>query len=82
MIELKERPEIKTKTPPAKRWRNFWRSRVAGVFNGVYLNAGDEYFGEYIYPSKDLAETRALKWMDENRVVLKLSEYLGAVDIS
>lgn len=63
MIEVEERPE--EITAPAKRWRNRWTcdhatcvtSRTSG--RRVIREAGDEWWGVRVYPSKDAAETAA-----------------------
>jgi hypothetical protein len=57
MLDLDQRPQAKT--PPAKRWRNYYRVyhvldlwRLGIVFPGIH--AGPDAF-----PSKEIAETNA-----------------------
>ncbi|MEZ6023740.1 MAG: hypothetical protein R3C16_10100 [Hyphomonadaceae bacterium] len=58
MLELKPKP--RTQTPPAKRWRNFYRvyhvltlDRLGTIFPGIHG-------GPDVFPSKEIAEQHAL----------------------
>jgi hypothetical protein len=56
---LRPAPDAHTKTPPAKRWRNFYR--VYHVLNIVPLGPifPGVHAGPDAFPSKDIAESHA-----------------------
>ena len=58
--------DLKTEraTEPPKRWRNWYRARYASVlFNGRgekrSVAAGQKYPGQYVWPSKEIAEQKS-----------------------
>jgi len=65
---------------PPKRWRNKWRALVAFDCEGVTHYPGEEYDGEYLHPSKDVAETVAAESLAHAIALLGHApyEYLGA----
>lgn len=69
---------------PAKRWRNRWRllSQSFDVGCGQSFPPGERY-GARIFPSKDLAETAAMRRVEYN-IFMGFSlqpQYLGAFPI-
>lgn len=65
---------------PAKRWRNWWVAKNPNHFYCVHCGScrfadRGEQFSDHcaIYPSKDIAESDAAKWLDA-----EVEEYLGA----
>jgi hypothetical protein len=63
MLDLKTKP--RTATPPAKRWRNYYRVYrilnlvpLGPVFPGIHA-------GPSVFPSKEIAETHAASFLAE-----------------
>ena len=64
---------------PAMGWRNWWlQKRDWTARDGTISRAGEVGPGNTIWPSKDIAETRAEKWFAETINGHDFSEYLGA----
>lgn len=79
MLGLKAKPANATATPPAKRWRNYYRiyrvisiARIGTVFPGIHG-------GPDVFPSKEVAEQRAVVFCRlANPPRRTLIEYVGA----
>jgi hypothetical protein len=82
LSDLDLAPERETAREPAKRWRNRYRALEAGwcASNGRPVSAGEEYWGKALWPSREIAEQRALDDLEKGRrfVGHDVSEYLGA----
>lgn len=74
-----EREEVKE---PAKRWRNWWRALCPQYCDetGACFEPGDVWRGRLVFPTKDVAETHALKAMagEIAEYGSPNDEYLGA----
>lgn len=47
---------------PSRAWRNLWRVDVAFPLNqNAFWHTPGERWGAYIWPSKDIAESRAIR---------------------
>lgn len=75
--DLIERQETQEPTKgPAKRWRNWWRVNVPAIDqHGEKNNPGDVVCGP-AYPSRDVAESIAVKWLKLNPP--HVADWLGA----
>ena len=76
------RPKARTKPPHG--WRNKWRALVGfDHSDGTTHKPGEVYDGEYLHPSKDVAETVAAESLAY--VIAQLGrapyEYLGAFPV-
>lgn len=63
MLDAKPKPAPRTHTPPARRWRNYYRvyhvlslARVGTIFPGIHP-------GPDVFPSQEIAEQRALVFL-------------------
>jgi len=78
------RRKAKSLTKPPKGWRNRWRALVGFDHeSGATHYPGEEYDGEFLHPSKDIAETVAAESL---AYVLRqhgypIYEYLGAFPV-
>ena len=60
MTDTIQKPRQKTHTPPAKQWRNWWK---ANLQNNNGFSPGDIVGGPKLWPSKDVAESYAQRWL-------------------
>ena len=77
-LPISERAATKVHSPPRK-WRNLWRfkSRVVLTLSGRIMPPG-EWLGETVYPSREVAEQRALDAVAHfDRQGKTWGEYLG-----
>lgn len=85
MTDTIQKPRQKTHTPPAKQWRNWWEkarssvTRDRGSNSLTYREAGEVFCGETAWPSKEIAEQKALDVIasDTSRGRVP-NKYLGA----
>lgn len=79
-----ERPKVATRTKPPLGWRNKWRALVGFDYGEDGSRVpGEEYDGEYLHPSKDVAETVAAESLAHYTAQLGRApfEYLGAFPV-
>ncbi|MCL4715489.1 MAG: hypothetical protein KJZ75_11310 [Hyphomonadaceae bacterium] len=62
MTDTAEKTRTEKATDPAKRWRNWWRVNCAflSATTGKRHSIGDIYAGDIAWPSKEIAEQRAM----------------------
>lgn len=77
MAEQATMPHVNIETAPPKAWRNWWRAirpveitHLGGILD---LEAGAEFRDACSWPSKEIAEQRAVEQLTEGAV-----EWLGA----
>lgn len=70
---------------PSKRWRNKWRCRFGGPVYRLdrtvlhsHLQAGEAFFDDFVWPSREIAEQRALNEIAAVRDGAIACEYRGA----
>lgn len=87
LTDLDLAPERETVREPAKRWRNKWTTARGGVViarssgRRVRREAGEEWFSERTYPSKDIAETIGVEIDRINRALGGVVRHLGAFPV-
>ena len=61
-------PELKQSVAkkPASRWRNRWFASHPVRFNNGTTQMPGTYSGYLVHPSKEVAEQRAVDWLDEH----------------
>lgn len=77
ILDVRER-----ESAPSKRWINRWKVlSTIRWFSGGECGAG-KYRDPHVWPSKDIAEQKAVEWFARNDRALKILgtpiEYLGA----
>ncbi len=82
MSDIKTIKQVSKAVEPAKRWRNKWftENGAYGERTGNWHPPG-EYWGIFVFPSKDVAESRALAAIDRVGGMGRGSKYLGAFPI-
>ena len=80
MLDTIERPQTEKITEPAKKWANRFRivERIREYGASNMLEPGHEFVPSLRWPSKDIAEQKALERMDVREGV---TEYLGAFPV-
>lgn len=62
MTKVVERPKQETLTRPPRRWRNWWCALERCVEdNGKRHSKGEEFAGQFVFPSKEVAEQKAVE---------------------
>jgi len=84
------RTEREEAREPAKRWRNWWRFNISALSfdGGTVYERGKSYAGPMAFPSREVAEQRALDKLARSSVTRRRTgrkerfaehvEYLGA----
>ena len=82
MSDTIEKPRVETRVAPAKGWRNWGRAIKPYNSNdiGGIRRAGSLFCGRNLWPSKDVAESRAAEMFKRpNHAFCEgVAEYLGA----
>ena len=78
MLDTIERPRTETGTEPPKRWRNWYRAKIAHSPNGQNVAPGEAFCGYKVHPSKEVAEQKALAMMAGDAEYGELGTYIGA----
>lgn len=73
-------PEPVKKTAPPRRWRNRWWRERSFVSIGEIFHPAGVHFGTRVFASEDVAESHALRWLDEWGEKYPC-EYLGAFPV-
>lgn len=90
MLDTTERPIADKVTETARGFRNKYRIDKRTLFRReggqkFYREPG-EYLSAYVWPSRDVAETRAAEWLRHTERSLRTQgvtcEYLGAFPVS
>ncbi len=76
-----QKPRLKTHTPPAKQWRNWYEAIAKVRYDGNgFFKPGDVFHGTDIWSSKEIAEQKAME--DNEREIREygscLCRYIGA----
>lgn len=75
-------PERETAKEPPKRWFNWYAcgslpGRLVGTH--IWVNPGEAYRGTVAWPSKDVAESEAARWLERlPQYLAQGGKYLGA----
>ena len=77
IIELLKTEKI---TAPSKQWRNKWEATavVQDRNTGKIFMPGESMWGIFIWPSKDIAEEKAIEWIAEHVHDRRFFRHLGA----
>lgn len=83
MLDLVEDIKTEKMVQPPKRWRNWWKVLVNVYFQREKEigKPGDIYVGEFVWPSKEVAEQKAADEIASGfqEVGIHVEEYLGAL---
>ena len=76
-MDTKERPIEEKISKPAGRWRNRWLAHRAGfgARTGVPFAPGEVYWSQFFWPSKEIAEQKAI---EDQKMFPGVCSYLGA----
>jgi hypothetical protein len=81
-VQTLVRENARTADAPAKRWRNLWRHGKGVAFESGYRVDAGEHLGPQVFPSREIAEQRALDWQREFAEVVETCGvvYLGPIE--
>lgn len=87
MLKIDSKPVERKRAAPPPVWRNKWRCSSANGYvrdvvtgDRLFVGRGNIYIGGTRHPTKEIAEHKALKLIEEQRAIGKaMAIYLGPV---